>query len=421
MMYWRITISLPKSAFGKRAVEEETVHDHPYTNHWVFGATVMQEHEDLLRPVRFVSKVFKDAELNYTRSEKEVLALLKALDQCVSHLWAAMLSPWNLTIIRKENVTEALAGLGAASVTPMEEFDAVLEEISRRKAMALEDVEEIDLKEIQEERLRRVAVAQREDPWLRKLIKVMEGDLCDLSKKDVRILAKASLLYVLGRCEAVYFHPYKGDLQFDYHMRLVIPERLREDVVAANHVELGAGAHMGVSKTFAKMRKKYHWKGMFKDIVEFVGSCVDYNTGRGKPPFAGRSPGNLVPSRPFQVVAMDFAIPLPVTHAGNQALLLFTCLFSGFVILVPMNSTTAEEVASVYLENVFKHFGAQEMVRHDRDPRFTSSVFKTFNRMLKQRQRPTLAYRPQATRGSRMRRKYLVKWKGYDDPHASVN
>ncbi|DAZ94642.1 TPA: hypothetical protein N0F65_010729 [Lagenidium giganteum] len=109
----------------------------------------MQEHEGLLCPAHFVSKVFKDAELNYTRSEKEACyapitvyarhSTLKWLFTCKSLTgrtiqWAAMLSPWNLTIIRKENATEALAGLLAASVTPMEEFDAVLEDISPREA-----------------------------------------------------------------------------------------------------------------------------------------------------------------------------------------------------------------------------------------------------------------------------------------------
>ena len=60
------------------------------------------------------------------------------------------------------------------------------------------------------------------------------------------------------------------------------------------------------------------------------------------------------------------------------------------------DDTSAEEVANVYLEHIFKRFGAQEAVRHDRDPRFMSRVFKAFNRMMRQKQRPTLAYRPQA-------------------------
>jgi hypothetical protein len=61
-----------------------------------------------------------------------------------------------------------------------------------------------------------------------------------------------------------------------------------------------------------------------------------------------------------------------------------------------MSSTTAPDVADAYLNYVFKRFGASEIVRHDRDPRFMSKVFKSFNRMMRQQQRATLAYRPQA-------------------------
>ena len=84
------------------------------------------------------------------------------------------------------------------------------------------------------------------------------------------------------------------------------------------------------------------------------------------------------------------------TYSGNVALLLFCCLFTGFIILVPLAETTAEDVANIYMEYVYKRFGAQETIRHDRDPRFMSRVFKAFNRMMKQKQRPTLAYSPQA-------------------------
>ncbi|KAE9327498.1 hypothetical protein PR003_g15998 [Phytophthora rubi] len=61
-----------------------------------------------------------------------------------------------------------------------------------------------------------------------------------------------------------------------------------------------------------------------------------------------------------------------------------------------MSSTTAQEVAEAYMERVFLRFGASEMIRHDRDPRFMSEVFAKFREMLGSRQRATLAYRPQA-------------------------
>jgi hypothetical protein len=100
-----------------------------YTNKWAFGASVCQEYDGTFHPVRFVSKVFKDAETRYTPAEQEVLALLKTLHVASHYLlgqpitvyarfstmkwvftskslsgrtlqWAAMLSPWTLTIAR---------------------------------------------------------------------------------------------------------------------------------------------------------------------------------------------------------------------------------------------------------------------------------------------------------------------------------
>ncbi|DAZ95722.1 TPA: LOW QUALITY PROTEIN: hypothetical protein N0F65_007128, partial [Lagenidium giganteum] len=57
-----------------------------YTNPWAFGAAVCQEHDGILHPVRFVSKVFKDTETRYTSAEEEVLALVKTLHTASHYL-----------------------------------------------------------------------------------------------------------------------------------------------------------------------------------------------------------------------------------------------------------------------------------------------------------------------------------------------
>ncbi|OWY94696.1 reverse transcriptase, partial [Phytophthora megakarya] len=57
---------------------------------------------------------------------------------------------------------------------------------------------------------------------------------------------------------------------------------------------------------------------------------------------------------------------------------------------------TAQTVAESYEEAVFRRFGASEAIRHDREPGFMSDFFRVFNKLMGQRQRATLAYRPQA-------------------------
>ncbi|OWZ04306.1 reverse transcriptase [Phytophthora megakarya] len=135
---------------------------------------------------------------------------------------------------------------------------------------------------------------------------------------------------------------------------------------------------------------------MFKDTERYVKECVDCVTAKGLPRNPGPSPGNVLATRPFQVVSMDFVISLPRSTRGNTALLLFQCAFSGFIMCKAMASTEAQDVSEAYEESVFRRFGASEMIRHDRDPRFMGRVFKHFREMLGSRQRATLAYRPQA-------------------------
>ncbi|POM75203.1 Reverse transcriptase, partial [Phytophthora palmivora] len=118
--------------------------------------------------------------------------------------------------------------------------------------------------------------------------------------------------------------------------------------------------------------------------------------GKGSPPNAGLSPGNIEPTRPFEAVSMDFVTHLPESVRGNTFLLLFQDMFSGYVMCKPMASTTAQDVAEAYEESVFRRIGASSVIRHDQDPRFMSEVFARFRDLIGSKQRATLAYRPQA-------------------------
>ncbi|OWZ12679.1 reverse transcriptase [Phytophthora megakarya] len=89
---------------------------------------------------------------------------------------------------------------------------------------------------------------------------------------------------------------------------------------------------------------------MFKDTERYVKECVDCVTAKGLPRNPGPSPGNLLATRPFQ-----FA-------------------FSGFIMCKAMASTKAQDVSEAYEECVSRRFGASEMIRHDRYPRFMPIV-----------------------------------------------
>ena len=59
------------------------------------------------------------------------------------------------------------------------------------------------------------------------------------------------------------------------------------------------------------------------------------------------------------------------------------------------SSRTAQAIAEGYEEFVFRRFGASEAIRHDREPGFMLDFFLAINWIAEQKQRATMAYRPQ--------------------------
>ncbi|OWZ11555.1 reverse transcriptase [Phytophthora megakarya] len=113
---------------------------------------------------------------------------------------------------------------------------------------------------------------------------------------------------------------------------------------------------------------------MFQDVEVFVKEWATPNP--------GPSSGNIEPTGPFEVESMDFVTHRPKSERWNKFLLLFQNMFTGYVMCKPMRSTTAQDCAEAYEEVVFRNYGANSEIRHDRDPRFMSRVFRRFSEMM---------------------------------------
>ncbi|OWY93207.1 LOW QUALITY PROTEIN: reverse transcriptase [Phytophthora megakarya] len=128
-----------------------------YASDWAVSAVLAQDHDGVYLPVKFTSRTLKPNELNYSIAEKEILALLRVLNECHNMLagrtirvltrhttlgwlfrskgttFAMGSSPWRLAILRSVKGEEEILGALAASITPRAYVDAALEEIAPRK------------------------------------------------------------------------------------------------------------------------------------------------------------------------------------------------------------------------------------------------------------------------------------------------
>ncbi|KAH9084025.1 hypothetical protein Ae201684P_020288 [Aphanomyces euteiches] len=117
----------------KHSVANQDVHILLYTTKWAISATVCQEFEGALHPIRFCGRVLKGGEPRYEGWAKEVLALLRVLKTCFfegrSRMlvvytrfallnwllkdkqaksenlhWAAMLAPWSIKVVQVQEL-----------------------------------------------------------------------------------------------------------------------------------------------------------------------------------------------------------------------------------------------------------------------------------------------------------------------------
>ena len=59
-----------------------------------------------------------------------------------------------------------------------------------------------------------------------------------------------------------------------------------------------------------------------------------------------------IPRVPFTGCAMDCVGPLPATSKGNKHALMFICLLTLYLIMVPLKSKTVDEVSMVYIKEI---------------------------------------------------------------------
>jgi len=135
---------------------------------------------------------------------------------------------------------------------------------------------------------------------------------------------------------------------------------------------------------------------MSEDIDNFCKSCRRcqvIKVSREKP--AGWLHNMPIPDRPWQSIGMDFTGPF-VEVEGFNYILLVICRLTGMVHLIPTNTTTsAKDIAKIYIKEVVRLHGIPESIVSDRDTKFNSMFWRELSNSLGQKLLMSTAYHPQ--------------------------
>lgn len=184
--------------------------------------------------------------------------------------------------------------------------------------------------------------------------------------------------------------------------RLVIPDNhsLRMEIMTAFHDE-PLGGHLGVSKTLKRIGQTYWWKSMRKDVKEYVSTCAICQ--RTKPrhhlPYGKLAP-LPVPSRPWEHISMDLITKLPTSKGFSgknyDSILVVIDRFTKYALYLAVRETlTADELAALLVNKVFLKYGVTSSITSDRGSLFTSKFWATVAHLLAIKRKLSTAYHPQ--------------------------
>jgi transposase InsO family protein len=168
----------------------------------------------------------------------------------------------------------------------------------------------------------------------------------------------------------------EGDLLL-FKNRVVVPDEgdLRARLLDEIHRQIST-AHPGKNKTKGLVRARYYWAAWTKDVERYVDNCLvckRTNTRRDRPP--GLLNPLPIPNRPWQHIAMDFR-SFPTDKHGFDAAFVVVDRLSKRQVSIPCHkTTTAQKMAQLFIENVYRWKGPPDTIVSDRGGQFISDFW----------------------------------------------
>ena len=155
-------------------------------------------------------------------------------------------------------------------------------------------------------------------------------------------------------------------------------------------------AHPGREKTYKLLRPRYYWPNMIRDVERYVRNCHDY---RRATILRDKTPGLLyplpIPEHPWQHITMDFKSMPKEKHGYDKVFVVIDRLSKQAVLTPCYKTTTAEDMARIFIDRIYRYYGPPQTIVSDRGPQFVSRFWTAFCRILGIQLKLSTAFYPQ--------------------------
>lgn len=335
------------------------------------GAVLTQNFEDGERVIGFLSRSLTRQERNYSTTERECLGVIWAIEKFRHYLegtqftvvtdhaslvwlsrmkdptgrlarWAVRLQPYDFQIVHRKGKELVVPDCLSRSVP-----------ISVDAVMAEQDVVS--------------HFSSTADPWYRGLL----GAVSENPQRYPQWRVENGLLYKYAREKTFYGLMPAGDV-----WKRVVPTDFRTVLLKRYHDDPRAG-HVGIYRTYWRLREHFIWPRMHADVVRHVrgcGVCASQKPEQRAP--AGLMGSRPPVTRPWQVISLDFVGPLPRSSKGFTTILVVSEYLTKYVLTFPLRAANARNLAKTIEDQVFLVYGAPQKIICDNGVQMRSKEFR---------------------------------------------
>ncbi|XP_048745965.2 uncharacterized protein K02A2.6-like [Ostrea edulis] len=354
------------------------------------GACLIQNEQ----PVAYASRALTPTEVNYAQIEKELLAVLFAMERFEHYTLGRKVKVESdhkpLEIISKKSLVSApkrlqrmllrlqkfdyeitykrglemyladtlsRAYLPTVQIQRNDSEDRVLAITDRAKSE--KDAESVTMSEyvtISSETLKKIKSANSRDETMQKLYKTIKDGWPERDELTPDIQIFYTFRDELTSQDGLIF---KGD-------RIVIPPTLKGEILQKVH-----SSHIGIQGCYRRTKESLYWPNMMKDIESFIKECPVCATIQGE---QGKETliSHEIPDRPWQKIGTD------LFQFDDKQYLITVDYYSDFFEIDRLHDKKSKEVITKLKAQMARH-GIPEILISDNGPPYNSKEFAYFS------------------------------------------
>ena len=133
-------------------------------------------------------------------------------------------------------------------------------------------------------------------------------------------------------------------------------------------------AHFGIQATYEKVKEKYWWKNMKRDVEKYVKSCD--NCQRRNNPRGLHELHPIEVKEPFHMIGIDVIGPLPRTEEGNKYIVVAIDFFTKWPEAKAIKEANAKEISKFVYEEIICRHGCPKKILTDNGSEFNNQLTK---------------------------------------------